>query len=56
MEPLFSPGKFRGGGGGGSRAPAEETEVGAGAAVSEADPPWPPESWEGQRTQDAMAS
>ncbi len=29
--------------GGGSRAPAEETEVGAGAAVSEAVPPWPPE-------------
>ncbi len=28
--------------GGGSRAPAEETEVGAGAAVSEAVPPWPP--------------
>ncbi len=27
--------------GGGSRAPAEETEVGAGAAVSEAVPPWP---------------
>ncbi len=30
--------------GGGSRAPAEETEVGAGAAVSEAVPPWPPSS------------
>ncbi len=29
--------------GGGSRAPAEETEVGAGATVSEAVPPWPPE-------------
>ncbi len=29
--------------GGGSRAPAEETEGGAGAAVSEAVPPWPPE-------------
>ncbi len=39
MEPLFSPRKFFGGG---SRAPAEETEVGAGAAVSEAVPPWPP--------------
>ncbi len=39
MEPLFSPRKFWGGG---SRAPAEETEVGAGAAVSEAIPPWPP--------------
>ncbi len=38
--PWASPRKFWGGG---SRAPAEETEVGAGAAVSEAVPPWPPE-------------
>ncbi len=37
--PWASPRKFWGG----CRAPAEETEVGAGAAVSEAVPPWPPE-------------
>ncbi len=42
MEPLLTPRNFFFFGGG-SRAPAEETEVGAGAAVSEAVPPWPPE-------------
>ncbi len=38
-SPSFPQGNFWGG----SRAPAEETEAGAGAAVSEAVPPWPPE-------------
>ncbi len=38
-SPYFPQGNFFWGG---SRAPAEETEAGAGAAVSEAVPPWPP--------------
>ncbi len=40
---LISPKEIFGGRGG-SRAPAERTEVEAGAAVLEAVPPWPPES------------